>query len=199
MSGLTFNAERHEYRLNGVIVPSVTQITDQFVDFSFVNPEALELARQRGTAVHIACELDDYNELDESTVDPRIVPYLDAYRKFRYEGGFTPEHTEMRVYSERYGFAGTLDRRGPMNGGKATLLDIKTGATASPSWALQTAGYALAYDEMYGATTKGRCVLQLKPNGKYNLIHYKGRNDTKVFLAALAVFNWKKGHAKRQI
>ena len=49
---LTFDAEKHEYRWNGQLVPGVTSILEPLTDFSFVPPDVLRAAQDFGTAVH---------------------------------------------------------------------------------------------------------------------------------------------------
>ena len=44
-----------------------------------------QYAMDRGTAIHEATALDDKGDLDESTVDPAVKPYLDGWRLFRRE------------------------------------------------------------------------------------------------------------------
>ena len=61
---LTFDPEKHEYRINGVLVPSVSQILAPLYDFSKIPRDVLERKRQIGTAIHKAIELDLLGDLD---------------------------------------------------------------------------------------------------------------------------------------
>ena len=84
---LNFNAEKHEYSLpTGEVLISVTQVIDRsgLVDTSHFT----EFHRMRRQAVHMACEYDDRGCLDESSIDPRILPYVEAYRRFKAEVEF---------------------------------------------------------------------------------------------------------------
>ena len=60
--------------------------------------------------MHLACELDDQDDLDEASVEVDVAPYLAAYRKFRAE--VRPEIllNEHRVYHKTWNYCGTLDR-----------------------------------------------------------------------------------------
>ena len=73
----------------------------------------LEKAAQRGTAVHKAVELHLQGDLDELSMDPDVADYFYAYWKFERETGYQPEHSELRVFSTKFRYAGTLDLAGP--------------------------------------------------------------------------------------
>ena len=194
---LTFNAERHEYRWNDAVVPSVTQILKPLVDFSMVAPDVLEHARQRGVAVHKCVQLDIKDDLLEESVVPEIAGYLAAWRRFRTEGQIKSADfgaPELPLYHPTLHFAGTPDV--PLFfGGRWSVLDIKTAEAMGATWALQTA----AYRELLNVnTTKGehliedRYSLRLRADGTYRLDQYKDRVDWGVFLSALTLTNWKR-------
>ena len=181
---ITLDKETHTYRNEkGVILPSVTQIlkAEGFIDDAWFT----EYARTRGEMVHLATKMYDDGTLDESALDPVIVPYLEGYKRFLKESGFEVHFAEETVYSPSCQFAGTLDRRGLLNGRK-TLIDIKTG-TVLPWVALQTTAYDSCLLDRHD-----RFGLQLTDDGKHKLIPFKDRYDVEVFLSAFACFNWKK-------
>lgn len=189
---LVFDEVKHEYFLNGSKLPSVTKILQGagVIDLSGIPLDKLEVARQRGIDVHSACELYDLDNLQEGYSNP----YLDAWIEFRRDTGFMPLEIEKPVYSTRYRFAGTPDRVGMLN--KLTIVDIKTSEDLSPATALQTSGYELAYNEFNDNKVKERVAVLLTAEGKYKIEPYRDKNDTNVFLAALSIFNWKKGNLK---
>lgn len=187
---LTFDAIKHEYRLNGVIIPSVTQVLEGsglYPDFSLINPDALEWKRNLGTQVHAATALDDQDNLGE--YDPQIEGYLNAWRRFRRECGFRPVHIEQRTFHKKYLYAGTLDRIGVMDG-KNVLVDIKTGVVDLMAVGPQTA----AYCEAWGLHTKGRYAVKLNDEGTYKLSHCNDRMDFSIFLNCLNLWRWKENH-----
>ena len=193
---LTFNEADHKYYLNGIPVPSVTQALSVIVDFSMVRPEVLENARIRGQAVHLATELDDQGTLDESSLAPVLVPYLDAWRLFRQQTGFVPENIEERVYNSKHLYAGTLDRIGTLEKrfAKRVLIDIKARAVMTDDIGPQLDAYARAWEEMTGEDLRDhRYSVQLKPDGKYKLHHYTNPHDFGAFLGCLSIFNWRNG------
>lgn len=99
-----FQKEGHLY---GGGLESVTQIltAEGFIDTRFFD----EYSRTRGSYVHKARHLDDIGELDESTIDPEIAPYLEAWRRFKLESGFVVEQSEVPMMSSTYKYAGTPD------------------------------------------------------------------------------------------
>ena len=102
-----FTEEGHRYTLNGERLASVTGIlrAEGFIDTAFYT----EYGRQRGSFVHLARHYDDAGELDEDTLDPVIVPYLEAWRRFKRESGFVVERSEVPMASSAYRYAGKPD------------------------------------------------------------------------------------------
>ena len=190
MSELTFNSEKHEYLLSGQRLLSVTQVLkiSGLIDDSYFT----EYSANKGSMVHLACQMQDENDLQEDTLDPIIVPYLEAWIKFKVETGWiNSEPPELQVYSE-LGFAGMIDRIGFFQGdGRPSVLDIKTGAP-QPYHALQLAGYDLAYREHKDPMIPlRRFAVHLTADGKYKVKEYTDRNDLKVFQAVVILANWK--------
>ena len=94
---LDFNAEAHEYRLDGQLVPSVTQVLAVLEDFEGVPWHLLEAARKFGQHVHEACALMVRGELDWASLDPALVPYVEAAQRFIDESGFVVRACELQV------------------------------------------------------------------------------------------------------
>lgn len=200
MSALTFDAERHEYRWNGERVPNVTSVLAPASDFSRVPQDVLEAAQRRGRYVHRMCELYDLGDLDEeanaAVAEGMFVGYLAAYKRFLddYEPAWTL--IERPMYSQRYRYAGTPDRRGRFGRKRPGwwLVDLKTSVEDSPSWGLQTAAYRqLCAEEDFDAGLDNRATLQLRPDGKYELTPWAGQHDLQVFLGLLTFNHWKEG------
>ena len=65
---LTFDEATHTYTLDGIQLPSVTEVTRFCAyDYKSDRPWLAEAAARRGTAVHEACALIDYGEEPEET------------------------------------------------------------------------------------------------------------------------------------
>src|SRR4030067_2471322 len=165
-SDIQLNDVTHEYVVNGIKTPSVTQVLRSagLIDFAFVGPEDLT----RGTFVHKATEYYDENRLNWSTVDPICKPFVDGWIKFREESGFIIEAIEEKLYSAKYRYTGKLDRRGIWRG-KRTVLDIATGFEYKPYKAIQTEAYLQAYNEtcLVKDRIKDRLVVVLPGDGTY--------------------------------
>src|SRR5687767_7346130 len=101
---MEFDELTHTYRVDGQVVPSVTQILQalDIVDYSYIPPAVREAALLRGRKVHIATHFDDQGDLDEQTVPEEILPYVFAWRRFRQESGFQPELIEHRGFNATY-------------------------------------------------------------------------------------------------
>jgi hypothetical protein len=183
---IKFDEERHKYTNDGINIPSVTTILGAvgLPDLSAIPVTALQWKAELGTMVHLATELDDLGELDDGSLDDRIVPFLEAYRRFKSESGFEIIDMEKVVYDPTLKYAGKLDRFGILNG-KRTLLDIKTGVFDPLSVGPQTAAYAKSYGKC------NRYALQLKDDGTYKLHRLNNQNDFNIFLSALNIYKWK--------
>jgi ATP-dependent exoDNAse (exonuclease V) beta subunit len=190
-SVVDFDKAAHRYSLSGRSIPSVTQILGSYTDLSRVSPDVLKRAQEFGTAVHTMTELHDLNRLDESSLDPALRPYLDAWIQFRGITGFCPLVVEERLYCKKHGFeiAGTLDRVGDLRG-ELVLIDIKSGSSVFPTTALQTAAYAEAYRSTTGSRIRRRFACRLDA-GSFELIEFKDRSDWSTFLSMLQIHNWR--------
>lgn len=186
---LAFNAERHEYTWDGRRVPGVTSVLQAagMLNFGNAGEDRLEWARERGRKVHRLCELDAKNDLDEDSVDESFAGYLEADRRFRRETGFVCLYSELRVFHESLGYAGTLDDFGRL-GKEDVLLDRKTGKPQRATGP-QTAAYLAAL--MEGKHKVKRYALHLNADGTYTLHPLRSHTDFAVFCAALTIYNWK--------
>jgi len=101
---LKFDEATHTYWINGIPVISNTQVLKEagIIDYSHIHPKTLVIAQLFGTAVHLTCHLSDKNQLDYTKLDPKLKPYLNAYRRFLSETGFILEQSELIVGSEKY-------------------------------------------------------------------------------------------------
>jgi hypothetical protein len=182
--GLVFYAESHTYNLDGVIVPSVSQvIADNRLgpDFSRVDPVTLEQARQLGTAIHAALHYSDEGTLDEATLDSRVAPYVEAWQRFLDERKVTLVEMEQRFADRLLQFAGTVDRIAVVDG-RPVVIDLKSGTCEGVGY--QTAAYAHLADQR---RTVQRWAVQLHPERAipYSVIPCPRLADWSIFRAAL--------------
>jgi hypothetical protein len=201
---LLFDEATHTYTVAGVRLPSVTQIIAPIrEDFAGIPPAVLEAKRQLGTAVHLACELDDLGELDEPETDPEVMAYVQAWRSFRRCLDVEILANEQRLHHPALRYAGTIDRFVNMatrtKGGQALwVLDLKTAAEAHESYGPQTAAYSellrVAGHYPLSAETPRRGTVHLRSDGTYRLHEFKNPNDEAAFRACLAIHNWKEAN-----
>jgi hypothetical protein len=193
-----FDPEEHRYFLGRRELPSVTTILD--VAFPWEGP-ADDFYRNRGTAVHLACELDDLGDLDEATLDPTLRPYLEAWRAFRKRTGFVPDPDgiERRLYHPGKGieYAGTIDRIGLLPSGRRIIIDIKTGSRY-PWHRLQLAAYVnlVSYqDSNPGDYQRGSVTLDR--DGCFSFNEFSREEypvDLAVFRSCQNLYNFKLKH-----
>ena len=185
-----FCEETHTYRAKGSVVPSVTQILAPVYDFSKIPKNVLEIKRQLGIEVHLACSMLAMGALDPDTIEVEIAPYVFQFQQFLDDVHPEVVSIERREVSKVYGYtiAGCSDLVLHFNGSR-NVVDIKCGPE-SPVVGLQTAAYAQLHEEN-GLAIKGRFGLHITPL-KYSLVEYCDPSDLSVFLALKQVHDWRK-------
>jgi len=201
---LTFDPEAHVYRVDGAPVPSVTELLEAAgisPDYSKVNPTVLLHARRRGIHVDLCCDLDDADDLDWSSVHPEAVAYVQAWQAFKADYGYRPLASQVILYHPTYGYAGTTDSVGDLDG-YVTIVERKATAKMAASYALQTAGYAC--EGMHTAPAGGgrlvpvewgapaRLGVHLQRTGRYELAPYDDPEDLAAWLGVVALARWRK-------
>jgi hypothetical protein len=196
VSALTCRDDIHEYRLEGHVVPSVTQILEPLSahQYRYVAGQVMDDAAALGKAVHRMIELDLRDDLDTDTLPSALRMYFEAWRNFRELSGLHSMRSEYRVYSPSYNFAGTLDLAGELNG-RAAIIDTKRTAAVPRTAGPQTAAYRQALhesDTQVGPVWKDadRYALHLRKDGTWRLVPFKDNNDLRVFLACAAIHSW---------
>lgn len=196
---LQFEESTHTYTLGGRRLPSVTQILKPLYKFNGISPETLNAKAALGTAVHLACELLDKNDLDEETEEGRaglvaVAGYLAGYKLFLRDMKPVVIANEMKMHHPTMLYAGTLDRRYAI-GAHEWDVDLKSTVSMSPIVGLQTA----AYTEMQRASGLSkkparRGALQLFPDGKYKLHEFNDPADLPTFFARLTEHRFCERH-----
>ena len=105
-----FDDEKHLYSYCGMQLDSVTQIlqAEGFIDTRWYD----DWSRQKGKYVHQAIKYYLADELDESSLDPEIKPYLEAFKKFLSDSNFNITSSERPGISTILKYAGTPDISG---------------------------------------------------------------------------------------
>jgi hypothetical protein len=184
-----FREDTHQYFLDGVEFPSVTQIC-RFISREKNDkapPHLLEAAADRGRRVHEYCMLYDYDALEE--VDSDCVGYVKAYQAFLRDYRVVAWwFVEKPSANADLGFAGTIDRYGWIDG-EFCLVDIKTSSVVDvDSLSAQLCGYALLINnESYSRPPRvDRCWgVQLKKDGTYKVVEIDLNKGKELFESCL--------------
>lgn len=186
MDELIFYEKSHIYMMGGERIPCVSDLC-RFLHKEIYKDAPLwqmEAAADRGTAVHRATELLDKTGTAEISED--YAPYLTAYAAFRREHEVEWELIEHADYHPEYGYAGTIDRYGKVDG-IPTLLDIKTTYTVyKPLCGASLNLYRLMLQARQKCVER-LLILHLKKDGTYKLIKFDF--DDAVPMALLTLHN----------
>lgn len=192
---LTRHPRHHGYLLSGQPIPSVSAIlkaaglSPQYAD---VEPAVLEKARNRGIAVHAACEALDKDESPPPLTD-ELKPYVNAYVQFRYDAGFTVIETEQALYHPQLLYAGTPDVVGTLNKVRALVDRKATYEINHTAVSVQAAAYRGAWNaQRPDQSVTNIYALHLRRDGTYRLHRYDADEAWQIFMAALAIFRFKK-------
>jgi len=161
---LTFDEAGHIYRLNGLVIPSVTTLMKPLSDdfYQTVNPEVLDRAARRGTAIHNAIE--NYAEFGIQDIAPKYAGYFRSFLQWWELRKPEPLAMESKVYHKILRYAGKADLI-CIIGGRLTLVDYKTSAQVNTKLcAVQLEGYDRAF-ESHGVKVDDRLILHLSKNG----------------------------------
>ena len=182
---LEFNEAEHVYTVDGIVRPGITDIlkkTGISKDYDGVDP----FYRDRGIAVHLAIKFFLKGTLDESTLDPVCVPYLEGFKSWWTEAPLRRvQASEMPLYSERLGFCGTLDL---VTAG--TILDMKCSKDPDPASEVQGAAQQVLWFDNFNFQLPFN-VLQLPGDGTFKLIDYRQDHPIKLWESVMEVYKWK--------
>lgn len=156
-----FIEETHQYLINGILVPSVTQILEKVFSDKYIGiPKAiLEAKAKYGTKVHKCIEIIETNKPKRPLAylkryynidyfqEESIKQYLAIKKQYKIE---VLESEKVVAYEDKY--CGTLDMKARVNG-KIAIIDIKTTAKLDKEYvAYQNSYYELAdnpVEELY--------------------------------------------------
>ena len=133
-----FDEACHEYSIEGIHIPSVSELLRPVVADFDCPAKYLE----RGTAVHKLTELYDADLYFSELAGDDIAPYIIAYSQFLDEHQVEVIQTEQMVFNRELLYAGRLDRLWMIDG-NLHLTDIKTGSKYKQHL-FQLVAYAMA-------------------------------------------------------
>lgn len=193
-----FEEEGHVYRIDGVVVPSVTQCLSLLDPYKGVNQHVLEAARQFGQHGHKAMALAIRDRLDWEQLDPALRPYIDkgmAFVEQMQHCGRVITGNEFIVASKRLKVAGTIDLL--MEGDKyIDLYEFKFTAEHPAMVGLQTSAYGNLLRESrpaLGAFGLRRWSVLLHED-RVKPKQLNDPSDWSMFLSCLNVTHWKLKH-----
>jgi hypothetical protein len=189
---LTFEEATHTYRLNGDIIPSITQSLTSVG----LNPGVeyiSEYYRERGRKVHLLTQLYEENDLDPASVDPAFEGYLESWIACLKETGWKSCVIEGIACNEEYRYGCTVDRIGDWNEHRNCILDIKTGEP------MKSVGAQLSGCEWAVAPWPHepfvRIAVKLDKDGVFNMDKQwhlcEDPYDKHVAMMAVSLANWK--------
>lgn len=196
---ILFDAEKHEYTVNGTAVPCVSDIIAVYGK-EIEEGDDLELtmdaAAERGTVCHRILEM--YLKNDDRVEYPSVYePYVEAIRLFLAEHTILPLAIETPVYNERYNYAGTPDLLCYFDG-VLTLVDYKFVAQiAKTKVKAQLNAYCKAYEEQ-DVYPDQMIAVQFLRDGTYRI--YPVKYDDEELEIAVKLWNLKhKKHPRGMI
>lgn len=188
---LIYSHEKHEYSLDGIQIPSVSNVLNILAPYSDFSTTGIG----RGTSIHKYCELWDLGKLDIKKIKPEYKGYMGAWIKFKLSE-LDPNvcmSIENPICSETYRYGGTPDRvifYVKKSGG--LIIDIKTGQHNRKRTELQLNAYRQAVKESYGKNIDDLWEIILAADGTYKKwIYKKSRRAFNIFLSGLTVYNFK--------
>jgi hypothetical protein len=181
-TGCDYDAGTHTYRIDGRVVPSVTQVLRDVLP----SWQASEWHLQRGRAVHACCAMIARGQSFEH--DPQIDGQVAAARLWFAQVAPEIIVVERPMFSRRYQFAGTPDLVARI-GSHVCVTDFK--AHLTPSVRYQTGAYGLLYSEHAGCPAPAWGVgVELHEDGSYRMSErYPIGQAGREFLALLTSFN----------
>jgi len=173
--------------------PTVTQVLSPWIDFSHVHPDVLEIAADRGTAVHRYCAAIA-QDLWLPEPPEEIAGYIQSFRQwFKLVKKVVLVETEL--VDDINGYIGHPDLIVEIQGMDGLcLIDLKTSENLSPVWRLQLAAYwNLCW--LYEIKVKHVGVLRLNSGGKVPKMDWfkEVKADLAVFFSALNVWKFLHG------
>ncbi|MBE7411374.1 MAG: hypothetical protein L6Q54_11485 [Leptospiraceae bacterium] len=184
---LEYNAQEHEYKIDGKVVPSVTQLLP-FKKSDFVSEEDIEFARQEGIYIHDCINVWNTTKTvqDETIIEPYLKFLDEAKRMF----GKLVLH-ETQIGSDNPKFAGTPDLVF-----EDAIVDIKRTFHSRKIHALQCSAYGyLAAKNKVIKKTKNHLILVINKEDCDFRTHFVYDAQAEPMFISL-VHSW---HSERQL
>jgi hypothetical protein len=140
-----------------------------------------------GTIVHQWCEDYIAGKNPEMPVNEQIRKSVEAFKEFVTKNKVEFKLSERKIYSKKYGYAGTLDFTAVIDG-KKYIGDFKTSSAVYNEYFLQLAAYKYALEEEYPELKIDKCmIVRLGKDGELEVV--EGNDSDKNFEAFLGALN----------
>lgn len=131
---------------------------------------------------------------------------IDGFFKWAKENRLQIIRSEQKVYHDKYGYAGTLDLEGLVNG-KRTVIDLKTGNALYPEAFLQASAYLKARERETGNKYPGGVIVVRlsKEDPTRHISAFEAKKDEdadkhfKCFLYCLGIYRWQMEIKRQEI
>ncbi len=171
--------------------PSVTQVLKPWSDFSRVDLDLLNMAKERGSEAHAICAAIAQGLWYEEP-RPEVAGYVRSYQDWFESSVSEVCWVETKLVDDVYRFTGTPDLAVILKGDTTpSLWDIKTPRAVSHLWRYQVAAYRHLARKA-GCMVERIGCLRLSPDGGPLILDEYTRTasrDFNVFLAALTCYH----------
>lgn len=191
---LEFDDLTHTYRLNGLVIPSVSAIMAPLsaAKYEGISRRTLDKAADKGTEVHNAIE--NWIKFGIEDISAANRGYFDAFLKWWELNKPVVVGSENRLYHKIMRYAGTVDLICYIED-QLHLIDYKSTYVVSD----MTCGVQLeAYEKAaatHGIHIERKKILHLKKDGKYDDSHEYPVNDSerwRVFGSCKCLYDYMK-------
>ena len=188
---LVFDEIPHVYKLNGIVIPSVSNIMEPLnrAKYDGISESTLNRAADKGTAVHNSIE--NFIKFDFVDIPPEHAGYFDAFMDWWNATKPVVVGSEVRMYHKLMGYAGTCDLLCYI-GDELHLYDYKsTYAVSEMTCGVQLEAYSQALAS-HGIKVRKKHILHLKKDGKFKDIEFPVNDASRwrVFGACKTVYDY---------
>lgn len=191
VAGLEFDDPTHTYRLDGLIIPSVSAIMAPLsrAKYSGISERTLERAADKGTAVHNSIE--NWIKFGIEDIPSEHIGYFKAFQDWWDRFKPVVVGSEIRICHPLMRYGGTADLVAYIED-ELTLVDYKsTYVVSDMTCGVQLEAYAQALASM-GIKVQRKKILHLKKDGQYVFLNYPANDMARwrVFGALKTVYDY---------
>ncbi|PWU06774.1 MAG: hypothetical protein C5B43_01290 [Verrucomicrobia bacterium] len=170
----------------------VSSILQPYSTLSEIDPNVVAKAADRGTRVHAHCENYALG-LFLTEIEDDCKNYVNFFIDWFDNMVASLLFTEQRMNCPNRKISGQFDMIAVLKGDRyPTLIDIKTPASPSLSWQLQTAAYRMMAKEILSVEcTRRICLMLPKVGSMGKIVEYENhKKDEDLFLKALELYRF---------